>query len=42
MLIKTFVLGPMESNAYILADEGTRSYADYVGLCSLEASSWNL
>ncbi len=27
MLIKTFVLGPMESNAYILADEGTRSAA---------------
>ncbi len=27
MLIKTFVLGPMESNAYILADEHTRRAA---------------
>lgn len=27
MLIKSFVIGPMESNAYILADEGTRRAA---------------
>ena len=27
MLIKTFVIGPMESNAYVLADEATRRAA---------------